>query len=89
MSRGDGWDLTSTNSLQGAARWILNNAGKDALTVVVIRVDDLAIAADPLVAPGDIIALLEDRQHELAAKLLAERKEYLAKQDRARKKEGR
>jgi hypothetical protein len=85
---GKGWDLTSTNSLQGAARWMLKNAGPDALAAVIIRVDDLAIAADPLVAPRDTMALLEDRYPELVARLNEERLEALAKIDRKNAKGG-
>lgn len=89
MSKGQGWDLTSTSSLQGAARWMLKNAGPGGLVAIIIRVDDLAIAADPLVAPRDTLALIEDRFEELHATLQAERKAELAKIDRKKAREGR
>jgi len=75
-----GWDLTSTNSLQGAAVWLLKLSG--ALCVCVIRVDDLAVAGDPELAPRDVMALLEDRAEELHQTLEAERKALRARLDR-------
>jgi hypothetical protein len=86
---GKGWDLTSTNSLQGAAKWLLKLAGGSALVVIVVRVDDLAIAADPLVSPRDTLGLLADRYPELHDTLQAERVKELEKRDRQRAKGGR
>lgn len=78
------WDLTSVNALQAAAAWMLKKAG--ALLVVVVRVDDLAISADPQLAPRDSLHLLEDRMPELHSVLQREREEARAKADRAREK---
>jgi hypothetical protein len=73
--------------MQGIARWLCKGSG--ALVVCVIRVDDLAIAADPQLAPREVEALLEDRAPELHALLEQERAEKLAKQDRQREKKAR
>jgi hypothetical protein len=80
---GKGWDLTSTSSIQAAAAWLLKAAqagGGGALMVAIIRVDDLAIAADLQLAPRDSVALLEDRMPELHERLNVERAKLLAKQ---------
>ena len=81
------WDLTSTSSLQGSAEWLRKKSG--ALLVVVIRVDDLAIAADPACAPRESENLLLDRAPELHARLEELRREALAKLDRDRDREQR
>jgi hypothetical protein len=65
------WDLTSNNALQSAAKWLLEKSG--ALLVVIIRVDDLAIAADRGCAPRESQNLIEDRMEELHARLTEER----------------
>jgi hypothetical protein len=65
------WDLTSNNSLQAAAGWILRKS--EAMLVVIIRPDDMAISAHGLLAPKDSTALLEDRMPELHERLQAER----------------
>ena len=65
------WDLTSNNALQAAAKWLLEKSG--ALLVVIIRVDDLAIAADPGCAPRESQNLIEDRLPELHERLERER----------------
>lgn len=79
------WDLTSTSALQSAATWLLKKAG--AMLVVIVRVDDLAISADPQLAPRDSAHLLEDRMPEIHSILQAEREEARAKADRARDRE--
>lgn len=78
------WDLTKTHSLQAAAGWILKRSG--ALCVCVIRVDDLAIAGDALLAPRDVLSLLEDRAAELHATLEAERQALREKTTRQAEK---
>ena len=78
------WDLASSNALQAAAVWLLKKAG--ALLVVIVRIDDLAIAADPQLAPRDSQNLLEDRMPDLHERLEAERQEARAKADRARQR---
>jgi hypothetical protein len=65
------WELTSNGALQAAAAWLLKKSG--ALLVVIVRVDDLAIAADPLCAPRESQRLLEDRMPELHERLERER----------------
>lgn len=73
-------DMTSLSAVQGLAEWMRKGSG--ALMVCVVRVDDLAIAADPHLAPRDVLTLFEDRVTELAATLDAQRRERLAKIDR-------
>jgi hypothetical protein len=79
------WDLTSNNALQAAAKWLLEKSG--ALLVIVIRVDDLAIAADPGCAPREAQNLIEDRMPELHAWLTEERTKALGVIDRKRARE--
>lgn len=79
------WDLTSVNALQSAAVWMLKKAG--ALMVVVIRVDDLAVSADPMLAPRDSQALLEDRMPQIHETLQREREEARALAERKRERE--
>lgn len=74
------WDLTSGNALQAAAAWLLKKSG--ALCVVIVRVDDLAVAGDPQLAPRDVLTLLDDRAPHLHETLERERQEALAKLDR-------
>lgn len=78
------WDLTSNNALQAAAKWLLEKSG--ALLVVIIRVDDQAIAADPGCAPRESQSLLKDRMPELHERLERERMaaRELAERKRAR-----
>ena len=79
------WDLTSNNALQAAAKWLLGKSG--ALLVVIIRVDDLAIAADPGCAPRESQNLIEDRMAELHDRLERERQAARELADRKRAKE--
>ncbi len=83
MAEGKQWDLTSTNSLQAAAGWLLKRAGENVLFVAIVRVDDLAIAGDPKLAPKDVLHVFEDRLPQLHDVLEAERKAALAKADKA------
>ncbi len=86
MAEKRGWDLTSTHSLQSAAGWLRKNAGPDTLFVCVVRVDDLAISADPALLPRDVLGLFENRLPELRSTLEAERTEALAKHGKAAEK---
>jgi hypothetical protein len=79
------WDLTSNNALQAAAKWLLEKSG--ALLVVIIRVDDLAIAADPGCAPRESHNLIEDRIAELHERLERERHAARELADRKRVRE--
>jgi hypothetical protein len=83
----EGRDLTKLSAMQGIANWLCKGSG--ALVVCVIRVDDLAIAADPQLAPCDVESLLEHRAPEFHALLEQQRVEKLAKQDRQREKKAR
>jgi hypothetical protein len=76
--------MTKASAVAGLAEWMRKGSG--ALMVVVVRVDDLAIAADPQLAPRDTVTLLEDRMPEIHAQLQAARVEWLAKLDRQREK---
>jgi hypothetical protein len=79
------WDLTSNNALQAAAKWLLEKSG--ALLVVIVRVDDLAIAADPGCAPRESQNLIEDRMTELHERLERERQAARELADRKRARE--
>jgi len=79
------WDLTSNNALQAAAKWLLEKSG--ALLVVIIRVDDLAIAADLGCAPRESQNLIDDRMPELHARLTEERSKAQGVIDRKRARE--
>ena len=65
------WDLTSTHALEGACEWIRKQSG--ALMVVAIRVEDSAIAADPAMAPKDLLPRLELELPALAETLKVSR----------------
>lgn len=84
MAEKRAWDLTTTNALQAAATWLLRKSG--ALLVCVVRVDDLAIAGDPKLAPRDVLTVLDDRLVMLHERLQESRREALAKADKARGK---
>jgi hypothetical protein len=66
-------DWTRTGTVAGYAEWLRKKS--DALAVVVVRRDDAALAADPLLAPGDARELLLDRVPLCVADLAAARKE--------------
>jgi hypothetical protein len=82
VSKGKDWDWGSNSSLQAAAAWALKKAGDGALVVVIVRVDDLAIAGDPKLAPRDVMNLLEHRAPELSARLQDLRQAEIAKNDK-------
>jgi hypothetical protein len=52
-----GWDLTSLNSLQSAAKWVREGSG--ALLVLVVRAEDVAFAVDEQIAPSDALTMVE------------------------------
>ncbi|QMV19669.1 hypothetical protein GOB94_13950 [Granulicella sp. 5B5] len=86
---GKGLDWAKRKTGQGMAEWIRKSStvgGGGCLCVCVVRVDDLAIAADPLLAPRDVELLLADRAPELHALLESQRKEALAKLDQRNEK---
>lgn len=70
-------DMTSLSAVQGLAEWMRKGSG--ALFVLVVRVDDLAIAADPLLKPEDTMHLVDDRKEEMHALLAKFRDEARAK----------
>jgi hypothetical protein len=74
MSERTAWDLTSANSLAGAARWVRKQSG--ALLVLVIRRRDAAIATEPGMAPMKAIDLIRNELPQLL--------EYLIKQQGVR-----
>ena len=81
------WDLTSASAIQAAAVWLQKKSGS--LLVVIVRVDDLAVAADPQLAPRDSVNLIEDREMEIWERLKEQRAEELAMADRKRGREAR
>ncbi len=68
-----GPDWTKTGTIVAYAEWLRKASG--AFAVVVVRRDDAALAADPLIAPADIKDLIEDRTSRLVWDLDAARKE--------------
>ncbi len=71
MSKGPAWEKTGT--IVAYAEWLRAKSG--ALAVMVVRVNDAALAVDVNLAPGDARELLLERVPELAADLAAARKE--------------
>jgi hypothetical protein len=69
-----------------AKDWDLTSSKSGALMVAIIRVDDLAVAADPQLAPRDSVNLIEDRASQIWDRLKEQRAEEQAKQDRARQR---
>ncbi len=66
-----GWDLTSVNSLAGAAKWI--RKGSNALLVLVVRPNDVAFDVDPALAPMDAINTVRNELPELLQQLIDQR----------------
>ncbi len=66
-------DWTKTGTVAAMAEWVRERSG--ALAVVVVRVNDGVLAADPDLAPGDARELLSERVPPLAADLAAARQE--------------
>jgi hypothetical protein len=79
-SAGKGRDMTSLSAVQGLAEWLCKGSG--ALFVLVVRVDDLAIAADPQLKPADTLHLIEDRREEMHAVLAKHRDDAKAKAEK-------
>jgi hypothetical protein len=75
-------DLSGNHALQSMTEWLRKKSG--ALLVCVVRVDDLAISADPQLAPRDSQNLLEDRMPALHDRLQEERKKARELADRKR-----
>jgi hypothetical protein len=73
MSEKRKWDLASTHSLESGAEWLRREAG--ALCVVVVRVNDAVLAADPGLAAGDAEELVNTYVMQLARGLEAARRE--------------
>lgn len=73
MSQKREWDLTSTHSLEAGAEWIRAKAG--ALCVVIVRVNDSVLAADPGLAAGDAEELVNGYMIKLARDLETARRE--------------
>jgi hypothetical protein len=65
------WDMTSTHSLEAGAEYLRKKAG--ALLVVVVRVEDSAIACHPDVSPNDAMERLLLEAVELTKKLNEQR----------------
>lgn len=78
MSKGAGWDLTSTHSLEAAAEWMREKS--DALIVVVIRPQDGVLAVDPLINVLDVHDRLWEDVPKLLEGLVRYRDEQRAKQ---------
>ncbi len=81
MGKKPSWDLTSQRSLTSAAKWVCEGSG--ALAVLVIREGDVAIWADPKVAPRDTLMLLETRIDKIRETLQERREAARAKQVKA------
>lgn len=64
-------DWTKTGTLVAMAEWLRERSG--ALAVVVVRVDDAAMAADAGIGPEDAKNLIVERAQELARELQASR----------------
>lgn len=77
-------DMTSLSAVQGLAEWMRKGSG--ALFVLVVRVDDLAIAADPLLKPEDTMHLVDDRKEEMHALLAMLRREARAKLEKKKER---
>jgi hypothetical protein len=77
VSKGKGWDLTSTHSLEGAVEWIRKGSG--ALLVLVVRAEDVAFAVDGKVSPSDAVAMVEVVMPGAMARLDEMRKETKAR----------
>lgn len=73
MSKYKGPDWSRTGTIVAYAEWLRGKS--DALAVVVVRVNDAALAADPLLAPNDAQDLVIDRVIDLARDLSAARRE--------------
>lgn len=69
-------DWTRTGTVAGYAKYLREQSG--ALAVVVIRVNDAVLAADPGLTAADAAGLLVDYVPRLAADLEAARKEKRA-----------
>jgi hypothetical protein len=63
-----GWDLTSTHSLEGAAKWIGGNA--KAAIVLVVRPQDVAVWTDPALQPFDAVKMIRDELPQLLQHLI-------------------
>jgi hypothetical protein len=66
-------DWTRTGTIVGYAEYLRKQSG--ALCVVVIRRDDAALVADPLLAPSDARELVDTRMVDLEFDLAAARRE--------------
>jgi cysteine synthase len=71
MSRSPDW--TKTGTIAGYAEYLRGKS--DALAVIVIRVNDSALAADPLLAPEDIRERVTSHLPGLILDLVEARKE--------------
>jgi len=80
-----GWDLTSNNSLRGAAGWLLKNSG--AVCVIVFRREDMVVVADPSMPAHKVQVLLEENGYELTKRIGDDRVDYFRAQEAKRKKE--
>lgn len=87
-----GLDWAKQKTVQAMAEWIRKSStvgGGGCLVVVAIRVDDLAIAADPKLAPRDVLTVIDNRIPELTQLLDANRRAHLAQLDKKREREER
>jgi hypothetical protein len=73
---GKGPDWTKTGTIVAYAEWLRKKSG--ALTVMIVRRDDAALAADPRLAASDAADLIEQRVVGLAVDLARARKEKRA-----------
>ena len=66
-------DWSTVGTLIGVGEWLRRESG--ALCVLVIRVGDATLAADPGLAPADALGLIHEHAPGLAAELEQERRE--------------
>ena len=71
MSKESSWEKTGT--IVAYAEWLREKSG--ALAVMIVRLEDNALAVDAELAPVDARVLIEERVVELAADLSLARKE--------------
>lgn len=70
---GKGPDWTRTGTIVAYAEWLREKSA--ALAVVIVRVNDSALAADPRLAPADAEQVVMDHLPRLVANLATARQE--------------
>lgn len=73
MAKGKGPDWTKTGTIVAYAEWL--RAKSDAFAVIVLRLNDGALAAQPDIPPRDVQALVEEHLPSLVEDLAVARRE--------------